>query len=110
MNTGAAEQVRVKVHQMAIRSVWVERTMIVELPSDLIGDQTRIDALIQAGERDYGPFRWDPMDGTDVLELMDTVVGNRADEITDVPANPVFSGTRRIREGFGRRGAKVLNI
>jgi hypothetical protein len=89
MNSGTTDQVRVKVHQMATRSVWVERTVIVEVPSDLIGDQTRIEEVVRAGERDYGPFYWDPVEGTECLELMDTAVGNQTIEVPDLSADPV---------------------
>lgn len=84
MNTGAIKQVHVKVHQMAIRSVWVERTVIVEIPAEFVGQQSRIEEIIRSGESKYGPFPWDPMDGTECLDLMDTAVGNQAQEVPDV--------------------------
>jgi hypothetical protein len=89
MNTGTTDQVRVKVHQMATRSVWVERTVIVEVPSDLIGDQTRIEEIIKNGEQDYGPFLWEPMNGSESLQMMDTAVGNQSEESPDISADPV---------------------
>ena len=88
MNSGTTDQVRVKVHQMATRSVWVERTVIVEVPSDLIGDQTRIEEIIKKGEQDYGPFLWEPMNGSESLQMMDTAVGNQSEEIPDICAAP----------------------
>lgn len=91
MNTGAAEQVRVKVHQMAIRSIWVQRTVIVEIPAEFVGDQTRIEEIIRSGESKVGPFPWDPMDGTECLDLMDTAVGNQTDEVPDVSAAGVIA-------------------
>lgn len=91
MNTGNTGQVRVKIHQMAIRSVWVERTVIVEIPAEFVGQQARIEEIIRSGELDYGPFLWEPMDGTECLQLMDTVVANQADEVPDVSAAGVIA-------------------
>ncbi len=79
-----ADLVTVRVHQMAIRSVWVERTVLVQMPREFLQDQSRVEEFIRAGERDFGPFLWDPMDGSEFLEVMDTAVGAESDERVDV--------------------------
>jgi len=90
MKSGATDQVRVKVHQMAIRSVWVERMVIVEIPAEFVGQQARIEEIIRSGDLDYGPFLWEPMDGTECLHLMDTAVANQTDEVPDIPADRLY--------------------
>ncbi len=86
MNTGTTDQVRVKVHQTAVRSIWVQRTVIVEIPAGIRKDQRRIETLIQAGEQEYGPFPWEPMNGSESLQMMDTAVGNQSKESPDISA------------------------
>ena len=78
-----------KVNQTAVRSIWVQRTVIVEIPAGIRKDQRRIEEVVRAAERDYGPFYWDPVEGTECLELMDTAVGNQTNEVPDVSADPV---------------------
>ena len=80
---------RVQVYQMAIRSVWVERTVIVEIPASIRTDQRRIEDIIKKGEQDYGPFYWDPVAGTELLQMMDTAVGNQSEESPDIYRRPV---------------------
>ena len=79
-----ADLVTVRAHQMAIRSVWVERTVVVQMPCEFRNDQSRVEEFIRAGECDYGPFLWDLMDGSESLEVMDTAVGAETDEHPDV--------------------------
>jgi hypothetical protein len=86
MQPQTADLVTVRVHQMAIRSVWVERTVVVQMPCEFLKDQSRVEEFIRAGECDYGPFLWDPMDATESLEVMDTAVGAESDERPDVRA------------------------
>ena len=86
MNSDTDDLVRVRVYQMAIRSVWVERTVIVEIPAGIRKDQRRIEEIIKNGEQDYGPFLWEPMNGSEYLQMMDTAVGNQSEEIPDIDA------------------------
>ncbi len=79
-----ADLVTVRVHQMAIRSVWVERTVVVQMPCEFRNDQSRVKEFIRAGECDYGPFLWDPIDGSESLEVMDTAVGARSTAEPDI--------------------------
>jgi hypothetical protein len=88
MQPHTADLVTVRVHQMAIRSVWVERTVLLQMPSEFRNDQSRVEEFIRAGESDYGPFLWDPMDGSESLEVMDTAVGRETDDAPDVRATP----------------------
>jgi hypothetical protein len=53
------------IRQTAIRSV--QRTISVEVPSGL-RDLDRIESLINQAERDYGPFLYEPIEGTERIE------------------------------------------
>ena len=88
MKSDTDDLVRVQVYQMAIRSVWVERTVIVEIPAGIRKDQCRIEEIIKNGEQDYGPFLWEPMNGSESLQMMDTAVGNQSEESPDISAAP----------------------
>jgi hypothetical protein len=55
------------VRQTATRSVEVERTISIEVPAGL-RDLARIEPLINRGDKDYGPFRYEPIEGTERVE------------------------------------------
>jgi hypothetical protein len=80
--------VTVRVHQMAIRSVLAERTVVVQMPTAFSKDQSRVDEFIRAGECNLEPFPCDPMNGTEDLQVMGTAVGAETDEAPDVRAAP----------------------
>lgn len=74
----------VRIKQRAIRLVTVERVLSVEVPVGL-RDKSRIESLIGNGERDYGPFPYKPVRGSEHLEATDVCFLGGADGPADMP-------------------------
>jgi hypothetical protein len=72
------------VRQSGIRSVRVERTISIEVPSGL-RNKDRIASLIGIGDLDYGPFPFQPVEGTEYLETTDICFLGAADDPADIP-------------------------
>ena len=72
------------IHQTTIRSIWVDRTIVAKIPDEFATDPARIQAIIEKGEIDAGPFRWSPSEGTEMIEILDTAVCGQTDRDPDL--------------------------
>ncbi len=72
------------VRQIGVRSVRVERTISIEVPSGL-RNKDRIKSLINQGDLDYGPFPFEPVEGSEYLETTDICFLGAADGPADIP-------------------------
>jgi len=72
------------VRQIGVRSVRVERTISIEVPSGL-REKDRIKSLISRGDLDYGPFPFKPVKGSEYLEPGEVRVLGTADAPADIP-------------------------
>jgi hypothetical protein len=72
------------VKQTALRSVEVERTISIEVPAGL-RDLARIESLINRGDKDYGPFLYDPIEGSETVETRQIVFAGFDKANPDIP-------------------------
>ncbi len=95
---------RLVVEQEGIRSVRVRRTVVLEVPENSSLDPTWIRRDIATGDKDYGPFPWQPTGERDFIEVTRTrVVGDTAEE-PDVPFAeelPFSEPKNSVEKGLG---------
>lgn len=72
------------VRQIGVRSVRVERTISIEVPAGL-RNKDRINSLIGIGDLDYGPFPFEPVEGSEYLETTDICFLGAAAGPADIP-------------------------
>lgn len=73
-----------RVKQRAIRSVLVERIVSIEVPAGL-RETSRIISLIARGDLDYGPFPFEPVEGSEYLETADICFLGKNTGPADIP-------------------------
>jgi len=72
------------VRQTAVRSIEMERLLSIEVPVGL-RDLVRIESLINRGDKDYGPFRYEPIDGSETVETQQIVFAGFDTANPDIP-------------------------
>jgi hypothetical protein len=100
---------KIAVEQEGIRSVVVRRTVVLEVPENVALDPTWIRRDIAQDEKDYGPFPWEPVEGTESLEPVRTRVVRFTEQATDIPfvdELPFLESTNSVEksEGLGPLG------
>jgi hypothetical protein len=79
----------VLVRQIGVRSVRVERTISIEVPVGL-REQARIQSLIKRGVLFYGPFPFEPVEGSEHVEPGEICALGTADGPAEIPLRAEF--------------------
>jgi hypothetical protein len=77
--------VKIVVEQHALRCVRVKRRVVLEVDENQSLDPALLRRDIKEGEEDYGPFPWDPVEGSEYLEPGRLGVLGVTDEVADIP-------------------------
>lgn len=75
---------KLTVRQTVLRCVHAERTLVVEVPAGL-RDHAWLRRIVDEGDRDLGPFPFDPVEGTEYLEPVRLQIVGVTDEEADIP-------------------------
>lgn len=75
---------KILVKQTILRCVHAERTLVVEVPEGF-RDHSWLGRIVHEGDRDFGPFPFDPVEGTEYTEPVRLQVLGVTDEQADVP-------------------------
>lgn len=73
------------VKQTVLRCVHAERTLVVEVPTGL-RDHAWLQRIVEEGDRDLGPFPFDPVEGREYCEPVRLEVIGVTDDRADIPA------------------------
>jgi len=75
---------KLTVRQTVLRCVHAERTLVVEVPVGLC-DHAWLQRIVDEGDRDWGPFPFAPVEGTEYLEPVRLQIVGVTHEQADIP-------------------------
>lgn len=72
------------VRETVLRCVHAERTLVVEVPAGL-RDHALLRRIVKEGDQDWGPFQFDPVEGSEYLEPVRLEILELTNEQADIP-------------------------
>lgn len=79
---------KLAVRQTVLRCVHAERTLVVEVPVGL-RDHAWLQRIVDEGDRDLGPFPFDPVEGTEYTEPVRLQILGVTNGQADIPCMEV---------------------